>query len=171
MRIRISTTSHVRICIKYCKSRATYEDAMKSMVHMIKSWSPYYQAIPKKISLICCHWHCYLCCMRTRNNTHSNNLVIFSRISLYYGDTYVLSPAYGKKFSQTKIVLLTIIAIVNFKKNSIMHKYSEQVKTPPWTVHSRLHALHNVAGWLAIVRLVLTASRNGWNCLWNFIKA
>ena len=100
----------------------------------------------------------------THNNTDGNKLMIFSSIAWYYGDTYILSPAfscqctvpYGKKFSQTKIVLLTIIAIVNSKKNSIMPQYSEQVKTAPQTVHSRLHALHNVAGWLAIVRLVLT---------------
>ena len=66
--------------------------------------------------------------LRTHNNTDGNNLVIFFSTALYYGDTNILSPAfscqctipYGKKFSQTKIVLLTIIAIGNSKKNNIM---------------------------------------------------
>ena len=44
-----SITSHV------CAS----ERAMKSKV---KSLSPQYQAIPDRISPICCCWHCYLCC-------------------------------------------------------------------------------------------------------------
>ena len=50
-RIRISSTNHVRISIRYCKSRenpyrvlqvmhAASERAMKSKVHMIKSLSP-----------------------------------------------------------------------------------------------------------------------------------
>ena len=40
-RICISTTSHVKIRIRYCKSR---------VLHL------------KKISLVCCRWHCYSCC-------------------------------------------------------------------------------------------------------------
>ena len=44
--------------------------------------------MPEKISLVCCHWHCYL--LHTCNND-DNKLVIFSGIALYYGDTYTFA--------------------------------------------------------------------------------
>ena len=50
-----------------------------------KSLSPKYQAIPEKISRVCCHCHCF-----TRNNANGNKLVIFPNIALYYGDTYII---------------------------------------------------------------------------------
>jgi len=65
-RIRISTTSHTRICIRYILQVmcAVSERAMKSKFHiiMITSLSPKYQAIPEKISFICCCWDCCSCC-------------------------------------------------------------------------------------------------------------
>ena len=39
----------------------------------------------QKMSLICCCWHCYLCCALV-NNTDSNKLMIISIIALYYDD-------------------------------------------------------------------------------------
>ena len=36
-----------------------------------------------------------LAMLRTRNNTDGNKLVIFPRIVLYYGDTYILSHTRG----------------------------------------------------------------------------
>ena len=50
-----------------------------------KSFSPKYQAIPEKISRVCCQCHCF-----TRNNANGNKLVIFPNIALYYGDTYII---------------------------------------------------------------------------------
>ena len=38
---------------------AASERAMKLKVRMINT---IIQAIPEKISLVCCRWHCYLCC-------------------------------------------------------------------------------------------------------------
>ena len=68
-RIRISTASHARIRIRYCKSRenpyqvlpvlcTASERAMKSKVKIIIAIVPSYTG---KISLICCRWHCYSC--------------------------------------------------------------------------------------------------------------
>ena len=62
----------MRICIRYCKSRenlyqvlqvtcAVSKSAMKSKVHMIKSYH-HSTKLYRKISLVCCHWHCYSCC-------------------------------------------------------------------------------------------------------------
>ena len=51
----------------------------RAMVRMIKSFK--YQAIPEKLSFVA-----LLLVLRTRNNTNSNKLVIFSGIASYYGD-------------------------------------------------------------------------------------
>ena len=100
MRIRISTASHARIRIRYCKSRenpyqvlqvtcAASERAMKSKVRMsdkiIITIVPSYtgknitRLLPLALLLV----------LRTRNNTDGHKLVIFSGIALYYGDNYI----------------------------------------------------------------------------------
>ena len=74
-RIRISTkvmqelvsgtTSHVH-CIWTCNEiKGSYD----------KSLSPWYQAtcIPEQISLVCCRWHCYLCCTLVTIQTATNS--------------------------------------------------------------------------------------------------
>ena len=83
--IRISTTSHARIRIRYYKSRenpyqvlqvtcAVSERPMKSKVRITR-------LLPLALLLV----------LRTRNNTDSNKLVIFSGIASYYGDNYIVS--------------------------------------------------------------------------------
>ena len=75
----------------YYKSRALRLNMQ--WVRMIKSLSPYYQAIPEKHhSLLPLAFLLVLC---TRNNTDDNKLVIFSSIALYYGDTYIRRVKYG----------------------------------------------------------------------------
>ena len=68
------------------------EHAMKSMVGMIKSSSPQYQAILEKTPLVRCHWHCYSCCTLVqyrRQNTRdifcfrNFELPIFPQFSVY----------------------------------------------------------------------------------------
>ena len=56
--IRISTTSHVKVRIRYYKVRIRYYK---------------YQAIPEKISLVCCRWHCYSCCALVTIQTATNS--------------------------------------------------------------------------------------------------
>ena len=69
------TASHAR-CIWMCNEiEGSYD----------KSLSPKYQAIPEKISRVCCNCHCF-----TRNNANGNKLVIFPNIALYFGDTYII---------------------------------------------------------------------------------
>ena len=57
---------------------------MKSKVRMIKSLSPYYQAIQEKITRLLPL--AFLLVLSTRNNTDSNKLVIFFGIASYNGD-------------------------------------------------------------------------------------
>jgi len=93
------TGSHVRICIRYCKSRenpyhvlqvtrAASKRAMKSKVRMIKSAPSYTRKnithlLPLALLLV----------LRTCNNTDGNKLVIFSGIASYYGDNYIILQA------------------------------------------------------------------------------
>ena len=72
MRIHISTASHGKICIRYCKSRAVCECAIKMKVRMIKGFIilPSYtgkyitRLLPSALLLVLCHC----------NNTDSNKL-------------------------------------------------------------------------------------------------
>ena len=78
--IRISTTSHVRICIRYCKS---------CVLHLNVQWNPRFYdkiiiTVPRLLPLA------LLIVLRTRNNTDDNELVIFSNIASYCGDNYIL---------------------------------------------------------------------------------
>ena len=74
-------------------TRAASERAMKSKVHMIKSFitiAPSYTG--KTIThLLLLALLLVLC---TRNNTDGNKLVIFS---LYYGDNYIISRAHKSR--------------------------------------------------------------------------
>ena len=49
--------------------------------------SPQYQAIPKKITLVCCHQHCYSCCALVTIQTATNSWYS----ALYYSDTYMIA--------------------------------------------------------------------------------
>ena len=68
-------------CTHFVKSRIFFttshvhasEHATKSKVRMIKSLSTQYQAIPEKISLVCCRWHCYSCCILITIQTATNS--------------------------------------------------------------------------------------------------
>ena len=92
MRIRISTTSHVRIRIKYCKSRAlhlnVHNEIKGSYDKIIITIVPSYtrknitRLLPLELFLL----------LRTCNNTDCNKLGIFSSIASYYGDNYNLGP-------------------------------------------------------------------------------
>ena len=114
-----SCTQFIKSRIFYYKSRenlyqvlqvtcAASERAMKSKVRTIKSLSPYYQGIPeKKISLICCRWHCYSCCPLITIRMATN----FSGIVLYYGDTYIVG-----RFCELTFATLTACIQLQFLK-------------------------------------------------------
>ena len=44
----------------------------------------------------------FLLVLRTRNNTDSNKIMIFSSIALYYGDTFILLHQLGAKDTYLK---------------------------------------------------------------------
>ena len=84
-------TASTREFVQYYKSRkipyqvlqVTRAASERAMVRMIKSLSPYYQAIPEKITRLLPL--ALLLVLRTRNNTDSNKLVIFFGIASYNG--------------------------------------------------------------------------------------
>ena len=73
-KICISTTSHAKISIRYCKShklRLTCNKIEGSYDKIIMTIVPNY--ITKKISLVCCRWHCYSCCTLVTIQTATNS--------------------------------------------------------------------------------------------------
>ena len=87
MRIHISTASHVRIRIRYCKSHALRLNVQwGSYDKIITTIVPSYTG---KKSLVCCRRHCYSCCALITIQT-GNKVMIFSSIALYYGDNYTI---------------------------------------------------------------------------------
>ena len=59
---------------------------------MVKHYHHSTKLYTSKMSLICCHWHCYSCsALPTTNNTDTNKLVIVSGVALYYGNNYLIA--------------------------------------------------------------------------------
>ena len=82
----------IKSCIFYYKSHEDLYQVLQVTCTCLKIEDLYDKNITtivpsytakKKISLICCCWHCYSCCTLVTIQTAT---MIFSGISLYYGD-------------------------------------------------------------------------------------
>ena len=67
-----SCIQFIKSRVFHCKSLTLHLNVQWSKVHMIKLLSPWYQAMPSKISLVCCRWRCYSCCALITIQTATN---------------------------------------------------------------------------------------------------
>ena len=86
-RIRISTTSYMRIRIRYCRSRVLHLnmqwDRSKIIITIVLNYTGKNITRLLPLALLLVH--------SMSNNTDGNKLRIFSGIALYYGDTYIIN--------------------------------------------------------------------------------
>ena len=101
--------------------------------------------------------------LHTRNNTDGNKLMIFSRIVLYYGDTYIvlnmaslpsnclnwnlnhashLTTNIGTcKYSLMWFAVLLLALTLHYKANNCAHKYNYVVRLPIHAVQEVCHII------------------------------
>ena len=85
LQVTCNTTSNARICISHLQVTHVASQTCNKIKGLYdKIIIPIVPNYTGKISLICCHWQCYLCCILVTLQTRD----IFRRTTMYYAAVY-----------------------------------------------------------------------------------